>query len=157
MYRNSNKPYSNSLIEWLEFVAFQTKSVIRHALSHGGEKTIHDKEFGKTYFVDGFCDEKNIVYEFYGCLYHGCPTCYDINGELPFHKGRKMSDVYNDTIKRERRLQEMGFELKTIWEHDYKRLKQSPEMQHYLNTFEVVTDLSYHTTVSMEDLSKHIN
>ena len=40
MYRESNKPYSNSSIEWLELVTFQRKSNIRHALHNVGEKVI---------------------------------------------------------------------------------------------------------------------
>ena len=40
---------------------------------HGGEKAIVDEELGKTYYVDGFCEETRTVYEFYGCVYHGCP------------------------------------------------------------------------------------
>ena len=29
--------------------------------------------------VDGFCEETNTVYEFYGCFWHGCPNCYKPN------------------------------------------------------------------------------
>ena len=49
---------------------------IKHALN-GGEKrlTIGDK----TYKVDGFCEETNTIYEFYGCFWHGCPKCYRPN------------------------------------------------------------------------------
>ena len=68
MYHSANKPYSKSSIKRLEFVAAQTNSVIRHAVSGGGEKEIVDTEFGKTYHVDGFCEATNTVYEFYGCM-----------------------------------------------------------------------------------------
>ena len=46
---------------------------IQHALN-GSEKelTIGDK----TYKVDGFCEETNTIYEFYGCFWHGCRNCY---------------------------------------------------------------------------------
>ena len=47
MYRSGNKPYSKSSIEWLEFVAAQTNSVIRHAVSGGGEKEIVNTELGE--------------------------------------------------------------------------------------------------------------
>ena len=41
---------------------------------NGGEKklTIGDK----TYKIDGFCEETNTVYEFYGCFWHSCPNCH---------------------------------------------------------------------------------
>ena len=100
MYRSGNKPYSKSSIEWLEFVAAQTNSVIRHAVSGGGEKEIVDTELGKTYYVDGFCEETNTVYKFYGCVFHGCPLCFDGKNNHPFHSEQKMGDVYDKTIER---------------------------------------------------------
>ena len=63
LYRDGNKPFSKTSIEWLEFIAAQTNSKILHAV-HGGEKTIVDEELGKTYYVDGFCEETGTVYEF---------------------------------------------------------------------------------------------
>ena len=76
LYRDSNKPFSKSSIEWLEFIAAQTNTKILHACN-GGEKVIVDEELGKKYYVDGFCEETGIVYEFHGCVYHGCPLCFD--------------------------------------------------------------------------------
>ena len=76
MYRGGNKPFSKSSIEWLEFVSVQINSVIQHAVN-SGEKMIFDKVLGKVYHVDGFCEETGTVYEFYGCVYHACPLCFD--------------------------------------------------------------------------------
>ena len=55
---------------------YQNGFNIQHALN-GGEKklTIGDK----TYTVEGFCEETNTVYEFYGCFWHGCLKCYKPN------------------------------------------------------------------------------
>ena len=53
--------FLNLQIEWLEFIAAQTNSKILHAV-HGGEKAIADEELGKTYYVDGFCEETRTVY-----------------------------------------------------------------------------------------------
>ena len=77
LYRNSDKPYSKSSIEWLEFIAAQTNSNILHACNGGDEKIIVDKNLGKTYYVDGFCEETGVVYEFFNCVYHSCELCYD--------------------------------------------------------------------------------
>ncbi|XP_046857163.1 uncharacterized protein LOC124450550 [Xenia sp. Carnegie-2017] len=141
MYRDSNKPYSNSAIEWLEFVSFQTKSNIKHALHNGGEKVIHDSLLNKHYYVDGFCEDTNTVYEFYGKVYHGCPLCLDLKSENPYRTGTTPREAYNRTIDREKRLTELGYKVKTIWEHDFKQLRQTPQMQHFLNTHEFITDL----------------
>ena len=107
MYHGANKPYSKSSIEWLEFVAAQTNSVIRHAVN-GGEKAIVDHELGETYYVDGFCDSSNTAYEYYGCVYHACPLCFDGKNDDPFHNERKMTDVYEETVSREQRLRDLG-------------------------------------------------
>ena len=66
--------FSKMSIMWLNYIS--NGANIQHALN-GGEKalTIGDK----TYKVDGFCEETNTVYEFYGCFWHGCPNCYKPN------------------------------------------------------------------------------
>ena len=111
-----------------------------HAV-HGGEKAIVDKELGKTYYVDGFCEETRTVYEFYGCVYHGCPLCFDGTSDHPLHSERKMGDVYEATIEREERLRALGFTVKAISEHDYRKLRATDEMQLFLDTFDIKPDL----------------
>ncbi len=140
LYRDANKPYSKSSIEWLEFIAAQKHLTIPHACN-GGEKAILDMQLGKTYYVDGFCEETETVFEFYGRLYHACPMCFDSRSDHPFYNERKMYDVYQETIKRGQRLQELGWQLKTIWEHDFRRLKETDEMNYFLDTCDIVTDL----------------
>ena len=54
LYRNSN--------------VAQTNSKILHACN-GGEKMTVDEELGKTYFVDGFCEETNEVFDYFGCVF----------------------------------------------------------------------------------------
>ena len=140
MYHGGNKPFSKSSIEWIEFISYQTKSKILHS-ANGGEKQIFDDELGKVYYVDGFDENENIVYLFYGCLYHACPLCFDSNSKHPFCTELEMRDVYQKTIDREKRLQDMGYIVKTIWKHDYKKLKESDEMKIFLDEFELVTDI----------------
>ena len=81
------------------------------------------------------------MYEFYGKVYHGCPLCLDLRGENPYHRGTTLRDAYNRTIEREKRLLELRYNVKTICEHDFKRLRQTPQMQYFLNTHEFITDL----------------
>ena len=143
MYHGGNKPYSKRSIEWLEFVAAQTNSPIRHAVNDG-EKEIDDSELGKVYHVDGFCEETNTVYEFCGCVFHSCPLCFDGKNDHPFHNERKMGVVYEETIQRERRLREMGYNVKMIWEHDFRKRWETDEMNHFSDTFDIVTDSETH-------------
>ena len=139
MYSGVKKPYSKSSIEWLEFIADQKNLTIRHACN-GNEKAIADVN-GKTYYVDGFCEETNTVFEFYGCVYHGCPLCFDGKNDHPFHSHRKMVDVYEETVQREQRLRDLGYEVRSIWEHDYRKLKETHEMQQFLDTYDIVINL----------------
>ena len=53
------------------------------------------------YYLDGFCvlnDSGRDCYEFHGCSYHGCPTCFP---------------DCSRAIRRKHR--ENGFHMKTIW------------------------------------------
>ena len=55
--------------EWLEFVARQEGITIKH-MFNDGEKTIGPRGLK----VDGFCCERSLIFEFHGCIWHGC-TC----------------------------------------------------------------------------------
>ena len=35
----------------------------------------------------------------------------------------------------------MDYNVKTIWEHDFRKLRETDEMKHFLDTFDIVTDL----------------
>ena len=49
--------------------------------------------------------------------------------------------MYEQKIYRLDRLKQLGYNVKTIWEHDYRKLKQTDEMKLFLDTFDIVTDL----------------
>ena len=80
---------SKMSIMWLNYVSKDKN--IQQALN-GGEKelTIGDK----TYKVDGFCEKTNTVYEFYGCFWHGCTSCYKSN--IVNSKNQKDMGTLND-------------------------------------------------------------
>ena len=52
-----------------------------------------------------------------------------------------MVDVYEETVQREQRLRDLGYEVRSIWEHDYRKLKETHEMQQFLDTYDIVTNL----------------
>ena len=95
--------FSKMSIMWLNYVS--NGGNIKHALN-GGEKelTIDDK----AYKVDGFCEETNTVYEFYGCFRHGCPSCYKPN--VVNTKNQKDMGALNDeTIKKCETIKNAGY------------------------------------------------
>lgn len=65
--------FSQTSIMWLDYIVSKNNIHIQHALN-GGEKQIIINN--QTYKVDGFCEKSNTVYEYYGCFWQGCPTCY---------------------------------------------------------------------------------
>ena len=70
---NNPRLYSKAGIYWLEYLMKKEKIYITHA-QNNGERKIHIN--GKTYYVDGYCDKTNTIYEFFGCYYHGCNKCF---------------------------------------------------------------------------------
>lgn len=73
------------------------------------------------YTVDGYDEETHTIYEFYGCYWHGCPTCHP---ELETQTHPHRSDctygaLYQQTLIREHQLREQGYEVVTIWKHDF--------------------------------------
>ena len=55
-----------------------------------------------------------------------------------------MGEAYGNTIQREQRLRDLGYTVKTIWEHDYRTLRETKEMKQFLDTFDILTDLDPH-------------
>ena len=69
----------------------------------------------KTYKVDGFCEETNTVYEFYGCFWHGCPNCYRPN--IINSKNKKNMGTLNDqTIGKRETIKKVGYNHISIYE-----------------------------------------
>ena len=115
--------YSKMSIMWLNYVSTTKGLNIQHALN-GGEKklTIDDK----TYKVDGFCEETNTVYEFYGCFWHGCQNCYKPN--IINSKNQMDMGTLNDkTIEKRENIESAGYNHVSIYEcqlNNNEELKQ---------------------------------
>ena len=63
------RKYSVMALQWLAWIHHQSGDRILHALN-GGEQRIDNN------YVDGYDRTKKIIYEFMGCLWHGCRKCY---------------------------------------------------------------------------------
>ena len=44
---------------------------------------------GTPYHADGYCVDNNTIYEFHGCFFHGCPSCYPVRHE----KHQRLEDL----------------------------------------------------------------
>ena len=102
--------FSKMSIMWLNYMS--NGANIQHALN-GGEKalTIGDK----TYKVDGFCEETNTVYEFYGCFWHGCPNCYKPN-IINSKSQRDMGTLNDQTIGKRDTIKNAGYNHVSTYE-----------------------------------------
>lgn len=61
--------------EWLMWKEHKTGRRLQRA-TNGGETRIELQD-GTTVLLDGLGAERGIVYEFHGCYFHGCPTCFN--------------------------------------------------------------------------------
>ena len=85
---------------------------ILHARNHIGEVRIGP------YLVDGYDPITRTVYEFNGCHFHGCSDCKKDQDDLG--KERKMH-----TETKEKYLRHKGYNMKIMWEHEFKALQKS--------------------------------
>lgn len=111
--------YSRKAIRWLDKIAKEENIDIIHA-ENGKEMRV---ELGENswFLVDGYCEKTNTVYEFHGNIWHGNPRLYE-DDDTP-HPYRKLTakELYEDTIKKENTLKEMGFNLIVKWEDEWDR------------------------------------
>lgn len=59
------------------------------------------------------------VYEFFDTYWHGDPRKYAPDS-VNVKNGHRMGSLYLDTLEKQRRIRELGYELKFVWELDYR-------------------------------------
>lgn len=112
-------PQSRSALAWLSYRS-KVDGVDIRTTENGGEYLIP----GTKYKVDGFCALTNTVYEFHGDFWHGNPNTQDPNAIHPVCN-RTMGELYERTIAREKVIKALGYNLITIWESDWNKLRKS--------------------------------
>lgn len=105
----------------MEYLAFRSVSypTLQHALN-GGEHRIK----GSRYSADGFIPEPNHVDEFHGCLWHGCPKCFDHVTVNPCTK-RTFGEEYERTRIRQAYIESVGYSYSEVWECEWRRAIQA--------------------------------
>ena len=110
-----NMPHSRKACMWMNAIANRESINIQHA-DNGGEYRIA----GTKLKVDGYCATTNTIYEFYGDVFHGNPKRFKESEHChPFDKSVTAGDLFSRTMKREQLLLDMGFNIISIWEHEY--------------------------------------
>ena len=115
---------SRAALEWLTFQESQLPKErgerIRHA-RNGGEKRVKTSKGRK--HVDGWDKKDNTVFEFLGCLWHGCPKCYPHKRDLrpSIMPDRSPNEAHRATLEKLRRLEER-YTVEKIWECEWRSL-----------------------------------
>ena len=116
-------------IKWLEWEAKKRGIHIHHArCGHGGERKILGAR------VDGYHPESKTVFQFHGCLWHGCEKCYPEDRQgLVLQKTRQgkviprlgiekkpmsRKTAYELTLMRTQFLRKEGYRVVEKWEHE---------------------------------------
>ncbi len=116
--------YSKGQIEWLNYLSNHLNLSIQHTFN-GGEHKIRNSR----YRADGYNKDLNLIFEFLGCYYHFCKKCF--NGkENDINKTCKKTfqELHDKTIKRTTHCLKEGYKYIEIWECDWKKIKDSPEL-----------------------------
>jgi len=86
-------------------------------LSDDGEYRIP----GTKYKADGYHAETNTIYEFHGDFWHGNPEKYSESSVNPINK-KTYGELYQNTLKRELEIRNLGYNLISIWENDFGQI-----------------------------------
>jgi hypothetical protein len=111
--------FSKSQIQWLEFLEKYNNIYIQHALNEG-EYMIKNTRWK----ADGYCKETNTIYEFHGDYWHGNPNMYNPN-DINVTSIKTFGELYNNTIIRENKIKELGYNLEVMWESKWNKINKS--------------------------------
>lgn len=116
------RQYSKIQIDWLNTLESQLNLIIEHAENIGEHKILDS-----TLKADGYCKKINTIFEFDGCFYHGCPTCFpnrtDVNGIIK----KSYQNLYDKTMNKKIYCVGKGYNYIQIWECQWKKIKKSKE------------------------------
>lgn len=108
---------SKKALYWLKQEELKDNISIQHALN-GGEYKIPNTR----YYVDGYCEETNTVYEFHGDVFHGNPVKYQpLDHCHPYDKKITAGVLYFKTVKKEQKLKQMGYNVVILWESEFNK------------------------------------
>ena len=106
--------------QWLDYKNHRLRGddanaadVIRHAFN-GGEIRL---------LVDGVDAERRVAYEFNGCFFHGCLSCFPHQRFTTTSRrrgDRTFQECYEATVAKKKKLEAEGWTVETMWECQWK-------------------------------------
>jgi uncharacterized C2H2 Zn-finger protein len=109
--------HSKVAISWLKEIAKRYSIYIQHAENLGEYKIP-----GTKYRCDGYHKESNTVFEFNGDCFHGNPKVYKKSDKPHPFNDLTALQLYRNTKNRENKIKELGYNVCSIWESDYRNL-----------------------------------
>ena len=109
----SNNGTSKIAQEWINLLLIKQPE-LEHFYHENGEYTIPNTN----YKADGYNKETKTIYEFHGDFWHGNPEVF--NHKLMNDVCKKtFGELYEKTMKKKRKCEELGYKYKSIWENDW--------------------------------------
>jgi hypothetical protein len=123
---------------WLKFLMHKNKIHIQHAKNSNGEFKCG------SYYLDGVDHTNKLIFEMNGCLWHGCPTCYNPASYNPVTQSSFASLKYNQDKKIEYIMKHMpNYKVVELWEHSWTAATMhDPELKEWLKSQEIVSPLN---------------
>ncbi|CAH3192185.1 unnamed protein product [Porites evermanni] len=145
-WRGAQVNQSLKALQWLYYQEHQipkegaSADRIRH-VRNGGEQSV--RTIANSYFVDGYDPLTRTVYEFHGCLYHGCPRCYPSRDAKHYAvPDRTVEELYQATLSKRMALLRAGYTVIEMWECDWDRLVDNePAVSQFQASFDLVAPL----------------
>lgn len=140
-WSGARDPHSHIALKWLMWEAHTRDIRIRHA-RNGGEKIIHISN--RSYKVDGYHAPTRTCYEFHGCLYHGCRSCFQDRKRIPhFSQELNFEALRRQTEQKTQALRQAGYIVEEMWECEFaKKMKTNEALKEFVQSIDIVTPLN---------------
>lgn len=116
--------FSKIATEFMKNLAIAIDTDVQHVKSsEDGEKRIDGTRFHADGFIKEYNHKQNIVIEFHGCYYHGCPQCLPQRDDLQHSKSSSTNEMlYSKTSDRTERIRKIGYNVVEVWECEAERI-----------------------------------
>ena len=128
--------YGLSCYQWLSWEEHRRNIHIQHQFN-GGECRVTPMSLP----VDGKSGSQ--IYQMHGCSVHGCDRCWanrNRDGTLKEFNWRddKVEELKKQTLEITQKIEEDGYEVISLWECEYKKMKKRPEVAEFVKTLKTV-------------------
>ena len=126
---SSRDRYSKISIIWLEWLMHKAAQAKKPMIIRHGQNA-KEESLG-LYKIDGYCEKKKIIFEMYGCFWHGCILCYPNQENINPKTNTSFGDLRKRVTEREEKLKATyNVEIQSIWECEFrKEMRENEELK----------------------------